>query len=117
MGVGQCVDDVLIASVSAEGDHGRLDGGQDVVVQDAAGALVDDLALGQSFTLQIHQPPGHLGAGLGVDEAFAADAGDLDLFLGVEAAVALGAEEEEANQAALAPEGNGPDRAVVLSGF
>lgn len=74
---------------TAEGDHAGLHGGEDFVVQDAAGALIDELGLGEAFALEAHEAAGHFDAGLGVDEPFAADAGDFDLFLGVEAAISF----------------------------
>ncbi len=84
-----------------------MQAGQDLVMQDAPGALVDDLGLGQVLALEGHQAAGHLGAGLRVDQAFAHRLGQLDLFLGIQAASTLFTQQEGANQTALAPQWDG----------
>lgn len=98
----------------AEGEQGGVQAREDVIMQDAAGAVVENLAFGQALALEGHQAAGHFGAGLGVYEALAGGAGQFHFFLGVEAAAALVAQEQDANEAALAPEGDGPARAVIL---
>jgi hypothetical protein len=61
--------------------------GQGIVVQDAPRAPVEDLTLGQALTLEGHQTPRHLGAGLRVNQSFAARSRDFDFFLRVQPTV------------------------------
>ena len=95
-------------------EHRRVQLRQHIVVQHAAGAPVDHLAFGQALALERHQAARHLGAGLRVDQALAGGAGDLDLLLGVQPAVALIAQQQHADQPALAPQRHRPDRAAVV---
>ncbi len=73
----------------AQAKHGCVQMGQHVIVQHAAGSLIEQLAFDQALALQGHQSARHLGAGLGVDQSFPAGAGDFDLLLGVEAPIAF----------------------------
>ena len=63
-----------------------------------------------------HQAARQLRAGLRVHQALAAGAGDLDLLLRVEPAVALFAQQQHADQPALAPERHGPGAPPVAPG-
>src|SRR5205085_2929951 len=66
---------------TTERQHRRMQLRQYVVVQHAAGAPVEHLALDHAPPLQQHQALGHLHAGLRVNQPFATGAGDLDLIL------------------------------------
>ena len=81
---------------------------QDIIVQGAPGAPVQHLAFREPLALQAHQPAGHFGAGLDVDQAFSGRAGDFNFLLAVQAAVAFIAQQQHPAQTALAPQGHGP---------
>ena len=70
-------------------------------------------ALGQALALEVHQPAGHLGAGLGVDQPLTSRTSDLDLLLGIQPAVEFVAQEQHADQAALAPQRHSPDCTAI----
>ncbi len=101
--------------LAVEAEHGRVKRGQNVVVNDAPGTPVKQLALGQALALQGHEPPGQFGAGLGVYQPLAAGAGDFDFLLRVESAVRFFAQQQNANQTMLAPQRHGPQQAAVFS--
>jgi hypothetical protein len=62
---------------------------QDIIVEDAAGLLVNDLALDKVLALQNKETTGHFGTRLSVHQPFAAGPGNFYLFLGVEASIFL----------------------------
>ncbi len=87
--------------------------GQYVVVKHAASAAVDHLAFLKSLTLERHQTARHFSARSRIDQPLAGRTRYFDLFLRVEAAIALLAEQERADKTALAPERHGPHGASV----
>ena len=85
VGAGEERDQCLVFSraivAGVQADQRRVQVGQDLVMQHAPRLLVDDLGLGHVLALEAHQAARHLRAGLGVDQPFAGDGGDLHLFL------------------------------------
>lgn len=117
VGIGEEFDCFLLAVAvvrSGKGKHGGVELGEHIVMENAAGLLVDDLALDHLLPLEADEPSRQFCAGLGVHEPLAAGAGDLDFFLGVEIAIDFVADEEEADEATLAPEGNRPCSSAVV---
>src|SRR5438132_12441190 len=86
---------------------------EDVVMEDAAGAAVKDLAVGEALALEEHEALGHLGAGLGVYQPLPAGACYLDLLLRVQAPIALLPQQQHPYQPSLAPQRHRPHRPTV----
>ena len=103
---------VACGECGAQGEHGRVQPWQDVIVQDPAGAAVEHLAFGQPLPLERGQPPRHLCFGLVVEQSLSRRSRYLDLFLRVGPAVAPVAQQQGADQPAFAPEGHSPPGAA-----
>jgi hypothetical protein len=70
---------------------------QNIIVQNAAGLLVYDLAFDKMLPLESQQAAGHFGAGLSVHQSLAAGPRNLNLFLGIEAPIPLFTQEQDAD--------------------
>ena len=90
---------------------------QNFVVKFAAQTLIEHLTFGQPALLQGNQAVGQLGADHRVQQALAAGPGDFDVFLGVQSAVGLRAEQQHADRPPLTPQLNGPAQPMPLGGI
>ena len=84
-------------------------------MQQTPDSQINHLALAQPPALQSHDSLSQHNTGLSVDQSLSADPGYFDLFLSIEAAVFLFAQQQAADQAPLASQRDTPYRSLVFS--